>query len=199
MPPCSNRVCTPVRRFSSPRPTAIQVLGSRPMRRLRIPARMGATTWPRRARSAAMVRVASGGTWQRRVQPGMRVRPLSAEFPELAAGLPDGAAVVPGQAAGLGGESGGGEPAGGLGQGERRRRGGADPWLVQVAAGDPASPGPGGQWARIQLIPGPRSRLITAVPMTQNGLFWISTKHTPRITNRRKYSAGRLWNASRAP
>ena len=45
---------------------------------------------------------------------------LSAEFPEVAGGLPDGAAVVLGQAAGLGGESGGGEPAGGRGQGERR-------------------------------------------------------------------------------
>jgi hypothetical protein len=92
-----------------------------------------------------MVRAASGGTWQRRVRPGLRVRPLSAEFPELAGGLPDGAAVAPGQAADLDGESGGGEPAGGRGQAERRWRGGADPWLVQVAAGDPASPGPGGQ------------------------------------------------------
>jgi hypothetical protein len=123
-----------------------------------------------------MVRAASGGTWQRRVRPGLRVRPLSVEFPELAGGLPDGAAVVLGQVAGLGGESGGGEPAGARtsgADGAARIRG-----LFRSMPAILPAPVRAGSGARIQLIPGPRSRLITAVPMTQNGPFWIRQNTT---------------------
>jgi hypothetical protein len=45
----------------------VQCAGLRPRRALRTPARIGAMTWSRRASSAAMVRAASGGVWNRRL------------------------------------------------------------------------------------------------------------------------------------
>jgi hypothetical protein len=45
----------------------VQCAGLRPRRALRTPAKIGAMTWSRRASSAAMVRAASGGVWNRRL------------------------------------------------------------------------------------------------------------------------------------
>jgi hypothetical protein len=63
MPKWWKRASMPMRRVSSSRSTGVQVAGLRPVRGLRMPARMGAMTRSLRARRAAMVRVAGAGVW----------------------------------------------------------------------------------------------------------------------------------------